>query len=53
MAVAQLRAGGQYRLLGVEEWPPHDAKVIRVGALELGWWNGAPPGIACEYPFPE
>lgn len=47
------RAGGQYRLLGAEESPLEDAKVIRVGALELGWWNGAPPGMPCEYPFPE
>lgn len=46
-------AGGEYWLLGIEQSPLDETRVIHVGPLILGWWNAAPPGVACEYPFPE
>jgi hypothetical protein len=46
-------AGGRYVLEGVKDSLGSKQRIIQVGALELGWWDGAPPGIVCEYPFPD
>ena len=47
------RAGGRYVLEGLEDSTDSKQRVIYLGPLELGWWNGAPPGVPCEYPFPD
>lgn len=44
-------SGGRYALDGVAITA--EGTTIEAGQLELGWWNGAAPGVPCEYPFPE